>query len=634
MPSSVGHAVLVASFSLAAAESATQPQSKTVAFRCGDASSSASLAVYSDFTYDVSYAGTVWLGDGDVAVYRNGTYLSLSGGGLVPTGSAQPGRGEDAFGPYTSYAATLAAPQAAGTVSLTAAFKCYGGPNSSSPELIAFETVYDSGCASDCAFTGPDADWFCSDYFNTSMRPITHFPSWDAANGTYLQSGALSHIEWGGVFAWIDINYGPGLQPLVTPGTGQTAKSPQNGTGTQYMGGHMGGPVVLHESTWDGPKPRALHMTPLELFKHSMLAMVPVPVNGDGDGDEEYAWRWVFGLQGHLQSVAPGTRTTLGFFPSDDGITSAVMAAGAALLAAYNTTRIPLEQDVGSSHVATFTDNGAFLERGFWTQPALSNETAPGQTILPAAWRSVSLAKSMQLDPWMYLPQGTQHPFGYNWTLNPFVFGPEGLAPLVEQGLSFTYYISQWSKPGTVDMPPFTFLPNAVNDATRVNVTQSRAFHDMLVQRSSSSSSRGWSRVHLLRTGTGPPAGRAGAGGACVLGRKRGRVTPRRLQSPALGRTTCWPPPRLHPLTPWAGAVLVTVRAALPMRASPRLTPGWSVRDRRRAHPAMSSWPVRTARAQRTWKWRWPCEGRVGPPHGRALGPDGKLLLASPRAMA
>ncbi len=92
------------------------------------------------------------------------------------------------------------------------------------------------------------------------------------------------------VFAWININKGQCLLP-------QSGTPPNDGTGTGYIGGQIGGPVVLHQDTWHrGPpgngssgKPAAVIALPLEAFKHSILALHTGGAAA-GDGALRYGW--------------------------------------------------------------------------------------------------------------------------------------------------------------------------------------------------------------------------------------------------------------------------------------------------------------------------------------------------------
>lgn len=435
--------------------------------------------------YSYAINGRTWLEDGDFVVHCGG-YRSFQQGELAVVSQTAS---------QESFSATFKIVDAAQACDfpVTFTFHCDG-------YFLSFETAFPQGAdgplLSTQAENGPTPAGYESSY-----SPLTHFPSWLASNSSFLNSGALSHIEWAGTFAWQELNRDVGLFPHTNK-----SFSPGNGQLTGYFGGQTGGPVVIHETSWDraqGERPAALFVTPAASFKHSILALQ----------GEETLLRWVFGPQGQLTSLPAGWSTSLAFFPSADGINDAVYRGGQTLQLLYNKTAntIPLAEDVGSAYVSVWTDNGAFYcwsyfdqqeANATWLYPAAANVL----TAIQSYWQDdcvqdsrgesphyrydkpCSKLQSIQLDPWEWhgpLPAEALT----NWTADPRLFGPSGLVPLAQAGLRFTAYFSFWNQASQVTMPPFTFVDSVFFNGSwmplpfsQVQPSQSLAFHKMLIQ--------------------------------------------------------------------------------------------------------------------------------------------------------
>ncbi len=62
---------------------------------------------------------------------------------------------------------------------------------------------------------------------------------------------------------------------------------------------------------------------------------------------------------GTVASVPAGYQSSAGLWASNAGINAATYEWGAALVSAYNTTRIPKTRDVLNEKLSFWTDNGA-----------------------------------------------------------------------------------------------------------------------------------------------------------------------------------------------------------------------------------------------------------------------------------
>jgi hypothetical protein len=443
-----------------------------------------------------------WLGDGDAgsdyAVHCGGKCYSYQAGTLLPVS-----REASASAFSVVFKMDEAPTECDWPVQMT--FKCYANGDGAlaSPTLV-FETSFPAG-ASGPLSTAAENQMSPAGY-NSSFSPLSHFPSWDASNSSYLNSGVLSHIEWSGTFSWQELNRDVGLFPHTNK-----SYSPGNGQLRGYFGGQTGGPVVLHEAHWDsasGERPAALFVAPSSSFKHSIMAL--------HDGGSGSGLRWVFGPQGQLTSIPAGWSTSVAYFASAQGINDAVYRGGQVLQQLYNKTASSSIQkpgslvtnDPGCAYVSVWTDNGAFYCWDYFDSP-MANQTwgVPSATNVIKAihtqWqngclqdsregslngRPCSPLKTIQLDPWFY-HLGAQEAL-INWTADPRLFGTAGLLPLADAGINLSLYISFWNEAKQVQMPPYTFVDSTYFNGSwmplpfsQVAANQSSAFHRMIVQR-------------------------------------------------------------------------------------------------------------------------------------------------------
>jgi len=245
-----------------------------------------------------------------------------------------------------------------------------------------------------------------------SSTPSAHFPSFKL--GPEASASSLGHIQWAGEFAFHRNNYNVSFEGFV--------------------GGSLGGPVVLHEPTWkNGVKPRAGVLGPLSGFKDVPSFIVPDPASPSSN-----AWRFVVGPQGHIDSLptnfssryaflaprssAPFARTSV--FDGDTGITSAVYAYGATLRAIARTERFAAEDDPSVSSLSAWTDNGQAYDGDFWDRSG--NEGAGGvvfRSLFSGFLSKGFLVRSLQLDPYWF-SRGS--PGNKDWLPSSTVFGETG----------------------------------------------------------------------------------------------------------------------------------------------------------------------------------------------------------------
>jgi hypothetical protein len=433
--------------------------------------------------YEVLVGGAAWLDGGDVAVHfggPHGPWLALSAGSLAPAAPGAASSGRDAvLGDFerltVSWAATAAT--AALPFPFETLFTCY-----TEAELVTFAQLYAAGSNGSDVSTYDDAASrppTSFDSFNISFAPTAHFPSFLSGAGSSL--GSLGYVEWAGEFSWHYNSYGVGLGSNATG----------NDSGEEFLGGQLGGPVVLHEAS--APRTAAIALGPLALFKDVMLAR-------ETGGDFSPGPRLVFGPQGHLASLPAGFAPTLGlaapsgrasggataFFPAETGVTAAVYSFGAALRALHNTTRPAPEEDIGVSLLSVWTDNGAVYDGDFFSQPGKGGTAGTVFLELTAMLARQGIpAASMQLDPYWF---ATGTPGNRNWSASLDVWGPSGFEELLAGGVRPTLYSFFWSPASDTTFTQFrwvdgvaeTFISGVIG---RIAPEDSQAFHAELMRR-------------------------------------------------------------------------------------------------------------------------------------------------------
>ena len=312
---------------VAAAAAVNAADSSSVLPWSCSASAAVSVRVTDDFSYSVSVANSTWLEGGDVVISVNRTFLSREAGTLKAAGNPVTSNGTDAaLGAWSAISFSWVAPEL--TFPFVTTIKCYAG-------LVEFEQKYATGASGIATWVDGAPHPPALDNFNSSTEPGAHFPSFEM--GPQTQLSGLSHIEWAGEFSWHQSNWGVGWG--------------------NYVGGQLGGPVVLHPPHWSRgagrAKPIAAMVGPLSEFKSSILARTNVT-----SGQQ----RWVFGPHGHFNTLPVGFSTRCGLvapsgvdadsglarvFSGESGITAAVYAYGRVLRAIHNTQRFLPAYDVG-----------------------------------------------------------------------------------------------------------------------------------------------------------------------------------------------------------------------------------------------------------------------------------------------
>jgi hypothetical protein len=150
--------------------------------------------VETDLSYSYSVNGKRWLEDGDVAAQFDSRYASASAKTLIPN-TPELKTGSDLFGAFFSLSVNWTSSIV--PYSLISVFKCYNSSEQLYPH-VAFQTVFPSGASGPIGTANEDSPAGAPNGYNYSAAPITHFPSWSANSSSFINSGALSHIEWAG----------------------------------------------------------------------------------------------------------------------------------------------------------------------------------------------------------------------------------------------------------------------------------------------------------------------------------------------------------------------------------------------------------------------------------------------------
>jgi hypothetical protein len=408
-----------------------------------------------------------------------GTYLRASQGTLTPSSVVATATTDPVLGPGSA----LVVEWAGSPFPLTTSILCFPAAS-----LVEFRATYPNGTmGADVHTWDPSEKPSTSfDNFNISMSPSLQWPSFSADPGATRLGADLSWIEWAGEFSWHLNGWGQGI----------TNSGPGSGSGTGYTGGQLGGPLVLHESSWAaGTKPVAAVLAPLDNFKSSILSLQASSQTGQC---------LVFGPHGHFSSLPAGHTTRLGLvapaaaaaaaaapsllpFANDTGVTAAVYAYGAVLRALHNTTRFTPEADIGVSMLSLWTDNGAVVDGDFFGQAG--TEGTGGQ--LFANYSAVFAAtgvpvSSLQLDPYWFTRDS---PGNGNWSPSVSVFG-EGGFERATAIFPTTLYSFFWADPSSPynSFPQFewvsgwadTFIKAVLG---RVSAQDSHAFYSLLLDR-------------------------------------------------------------------------------------------------------------------------------------------------------
>ena len=464
------------------------PASAAAPWTCAAAGGLAALVVDAA---SGAYSAPPFLDGGDVALHfggPSGPWLSRSGGGLAPAAPGAASAGRDArLGAFSrlTIAWAAAAGNGAEAAPLPFAFEteftCF-----TEAGLASFAQRYDAGTGAGVDVSTyaegvpPPAGTF--DNFNVSFAPTAHFPSFDAAPGSALSRAGF--VEWAGEFAWHSSSWGVGVGSNATGSPGAGAAG--------FVGGQLGGPLVLHDSA--APRRAAAVLGAAGDFKSVMLALVGA--RGAAGA------RLVFGPQGHLAALPAGFAPTLllaapagassadgpaSFFPGEAGVTAAVYSYGQALRLLHNTTRFAAEDDVGVSMLSVWTDNGAVYDGDFWDQAGKGGLAGDVYINMSAQLREMGVpAASLQLDPYWF---ARGFPGNGNWSASAEIWGADGFARMLAAGVRPTLYSFFWAAAGPartftqfrwVDGIADTFIKGVV---ARVAPEDSLAFHTELMRR-------------------------------------------------------------------------------------------------------------------------------------------------------
>ena len=425
-------------------------------------------------SYSVTVDGVPWLTSGDHALRAsNGTWYSLSNGGLAMDGCGTTTSTDPLLGPYTLlemnwYIVDHPAP---GGQPLTTRVTCFP-----TAEMALFEQRFTDG-ATNITYTGAPNPAFNN--FNLSTAPAAHFPSWAADETSPVSRLPLGRVEWAGEHS--------------------SASNAGTGWGRGYVGGQLGGPVVLHDANWSrsgGPatKPRAMIFGPMQGFKHDFFSLLSNDTSCAGGGQ-----RWVFGPSDHLPALPKGYNTGMALvapsgagtqkanpLPNERGVAAAVYWYGALMRVLANTARFAPEADIGSSVLSySMADGGMVYGDRYWGQAGAGGTAgAVVGSVRSALTASGTPAASFQLGAWWCNAS--------NWTPAAGPWGPTGYQQgVLAAGVNVTLYSSYFNNQSSdvwfnqfdwVSSPP---LNNSVVRAggriTRISPQDSRAFHDVLM---------------------------------------------------------------------------------------------------------------------------------------------------------
>ena len=172
-------------------------------------------------SYRVQLAGSPWLEHGDIALHTGGVpgvWLSTSAGSLTPLAVSTHSGLDEALGAWLS----LNISWAGGPSAFDTQFVCWPGA-----DLIEWRAELPAGAPSGLSPGQISSDGSLYN-FNLSHAASVHFPSFRL--GPAAAASSLGHIQWAGEFSFHENNFGVSFEGFV--------------------GGELGGPVVLHTPSW------------------------------------------------------------------------------------------------------------------------------------------------------------------------------------------------------------------------------------------------------------------------------------------------------------------------------------------------------------------------------------------------
>ena len=444
------HLLSLLLLSAAAVPPPRPPLAPDAAFQCAGPCHAFDLDLATG-AYSVSVDAAPWLAAGGVRVRAGGTWRSsAAGGGLLLNASATSvsNGSSPTLGVFAEAALQWLAADS-GAAPVVTRFRCYGDGGA-----LEFALDYPSGATGAATSSWPPAE--ASEHLNASRAPSALFPLF-AADAASLLGASLGYAESAGDWGSEDSHLGVGLL---------------NG----FVGGQASGPLLLFDaSAGAGSRPPAVLLSGMSNFRSTIFALADDAVFGAGQ-------------QGYLDNIPAGFSQRVLLHSSCAGPAEAAARWGDALQREYNTTRLSDADDLVSSRLSFFTDNGGYYTFGFWNSPSAPKP----QQMLPELRDYHRLAglpiAVYQLDPY-WLPTGSGANGGSpeDWMPRPDFF-PQGLEPLAASGMRFMLYGAYWaldsplqtdfsfetSELMTVDFPPHI---------ARVEAPQSRALHDELMRR-------------------------------------------------------------------------------------------------------------------------------------------------------
>jgi hypothetical protein len=250
-----------------------------------------------------------------------------AGGGATPLArlGAGPLAGQHAtLGAYTGWEVRYAA----GGTPLTTAFLFFPAGQG----LFLFNLTLPAGAAGMSLLTPGGGGG--GGEFDSSLQPTTQFPALALAPGLGAPPG---HVSWAGRFF--------------------SETSGAWGGGSSDAQGAEGGPLAFFDassSSSSSPQPPTLVLAPFAHFKG-------VHAGGGAAGTGAPPATLALGLNSYVPALPPGFTVSVSLSGSLGGVTDAVHAWGAALLASRGTVRA---QDPSATQLTYWTDNGVSAREG------------------------------------------------------------------------------------------------------------------------------------------------------------------------------------------------------------------------------------------------------------------------------
>lgn len=408
------------------------PAPRTAVFSCGGGSSTATLVVFNDTSYDALVnvpGGGVWFERGDAAVYDGGRTYSAAAGTLALVSMGPAAEGADNLGPFSSFPVSLVGADAGPRVELL--FACYASG------LVAFNLSLPGGLPA-------------SGGSGSSL--VTHFPSFQSVPdsplgdqlGWLLNGGIWTLYEFWGQGALHGYNGGDGPAWFFNTSIAPSPAAP------------AGSPAA----------PATAIVCALSHFKSMAVAAVTLP----SPSGSRVSW----GVRGSVTAVPAGFATAVGLF-AGVGVSATTYAWGAIMTGAYATRRLPLARDTLNAKISYWSDNGAVYFQSYWDDVCKRNCTAgKDANTLFSALKAHHVAERLpfslyQLDTWWFYQGEDAHPGGgldcIDWRPREDLF-PAGLPALSREDVPLLLYAWGWVQPQNGQrMTNWTWMDGPNNEA-------------------------------------------------------------------------------------------------------------------------------------------------------------------------